>query len=109
MPFGLTNAPTTFWQLIETCLRDVNLNWYIIYLDDIVIFSKDLTSHLKRQEAMFQKMEQAGPKLKPSKWVFFCRQITYMGYIVSAQGIVTDEGNIDAIRKWPTPTTVTEV
>ena len=48
MPFRLTNAPATFWRLMETCLGDFNLHWCIIYLDDIVIFSKDLTSHLKR-------------------------------------------------------------
>ena len=47
MPFGLTNAPATFQRLMETCLGDLNLHWCIIYLDDIVIFSKDLASHLK--------------------------------------------------------------
>ena len=46
MPFGLTNAPATFQRLMETCLGDLNLHWCIISLDDIVIFSKDLTSHL---------------------------------------------------------------
>ena len=48
MPFGLTNAPVIFQRLMETCLGDLNLHWCIIYLDDIVIFSKDLASHLKR-------------------------------------------------------------
>ena len=45
-PFRLTNAPATFQRLMETCLRDLNLHWCIIYLDDIVIFSNDLASHL---------------------------------------------------------------
>ena len=58
---------------------------------------------------MFQKLEQAGLKLKPSKCKPFCRQIMYLEHIVSAQGIVTDEGKIDAIRKWSTTTTVTDV
>ena len=98
MPFWLTNAPTTFQQLMETCLRDLNLNWCIIYLDGIVIFSKDLASHLERLEAMFQKLEQARLKLEPSKCELFHRQITHLWNIVSAQGLVTDEGKIDAIR-----------
>ena len=67
MPFGLTNAHATFQRLIETCQGDLNLYWCIIYLDDIVIFSKDPTSHLKRLETMFWKLGKAGLKLKPSK------------------------------------------
>ena len=50
MPLRLTNTPATFQRLMETCLGDLNLHWCIIYLDDIVIFSKDLASHLERQE-----------------------------------------------------------
>ena len=49
---------------------------------------------------MFQKLEQAGLKPKPSKCELFCRQVTYLGHIVSAQGIANNEGKIDSIRKW---------
>ena len=104
-----TNTPATFQQLMETCLRDLNLNWCIIYLDDIAIFLKDLASHLKNLEAMFQKLEQACLKLKSSKCELFCRQITYLVHIISSQRIVTYEGKIDAIKKWFTSTTITKV
>ena len=57
MPFGLTNAPAMFQRLMETCSGDLNLHWCIIYLGDIVIFSKDLASHLERLKAVFQKLE----------------------------------------------------
>ena len=86
MPFRLTNAPVIFQQLMETCLLDLNLNWCIIYMDDIVIFSKDLASHLERLKAMFQKLEQAGLKLKPFKCELFQWQINYLRHIVSTQG-----------------------
>ena len=109
MPFGLTNAPATFQRLMETCLGDLNLHWCIIYLDDIVIFSKDLVSHLKRLEAVFWKLEEAGLKLKPSKCELFQRQLAYLGHVISAKGVATDEGKIEAIKNWPTPTNVMEV
>ena len=109
MPFGLTNAPATFQRLMETCLGDLSLHWCIIYLDDIVIFSKDLASHLERLEAVLWKLEEAGLKLKPSKCELFWQQIAYLQNVTSAQGVATDEGKIEAIKKWPTPTNVTEV
>ena len=109
MPFGLTNTPATFQRLMETCLGDLNLHWCIIYLDDIVIFSKDPASHLKRLEAVFQKLEKAGLKLKPSKCELFWWQIAYLGHVISAQGVATEKGKIDNIKNWLTPTTITEV
>ena len=100
MPFGLTNAPATFQRLMETCLGDLNLHWCIIYLDDIVIFSKDLASHLERLEAVFWKLEEAGLKLKPSKCELFQRKLAYLGHVISAKGVATDESKIEAIKNW---------
>ena len=108
MPFRLTNTPPTFQRLMETCLGDLNLHWCIIYLDDIAIFSNDPASHLKRLEAVFWKLKKAGLKLKPSKCELFQQQIAYLGHMISAQGVATDEGKVIAIKKWPTPTNVTE-
>ena len=109
MPFGLTHAPATFQRLMETCLGDLNLHWCIIYLDDIVIFSKDLASHLERLKAVFLKLEEAGLKLKPSKCELFQRQLAYLGHVISAKGVATNEGEIKAIKNWPTLTNTTEV
>ena len=109
MPFGLTNAPATFQRLMETCLGDLNLHWCIIYLNDIVIFSKDLANHLKKLEAVIWKLEEAGLKLKPSKCELFQWQIAYLRHMISVQGVATDEGKIEVIRKWSTPTNVTEI
>ena len=106
---GSQMLPATFQRLMETCLGDLNLHWCIIYLDDIVIFSKDLASHLKRLEAVFWKLEEAGLKLKPSKCELFQRQLAYLGHVISAKGVATDESKIEAIKNWPTPTNVTEV
>ena len=109
MPFRLTNAPATFQRLIETCLGDLNLHWCIIYLDNTVIFSKDLASHLKRVKAVFWKLEEAGLKLKPSKCELFQWQLAYLGHMISTQGVATDEGKMEAIKNWPTPMNILEV
>ena len=109
MPFRLINTPATFQRLMETCLGDLNLHWCIIYLDDIVIFSKDPAIYLKRLEAVFWKLEKAGLKLKPLKCELFQRQLAYLVHVISAKGVATDEGKIEDIKNWPTPTTVTEV
>ena len=98
MPFGLTDAPATFQRLMKTCLEELNLYWWFIYLDDIVIFSNDPSSHLERLEAVFWRLEEAGPKLKPSKCELFWWQVAYLGHTISAQGIATDEGKIEAIK-----------
>ena len=82
---------------------NLNLHWCIIYLDDILIFSKDLTSHHKRLGAVFGELEEAGLKLKPSKCKLFQWQIGYLGHVISAKEIATDEGKIEAIKKWPIP------
>ena len=109
MPFGLTNAPATFQRLMESCLGDMHLNWCIIYLDDVIVFSKTPEDHLVRLKCVFQKLREAGLKLKPSKCEFFKDRIAYLGHIVSKAGIETDPKKIKDIWEWPRPNTVTDV
>ena len=89
MPFGAKNAPATFQRLMDNCLGELNMNWCIVYLDDIIIYSS-ATSHIERLEAVFQKLAKAGLKLKPSKCEFFKRRTKYLGHIVSEEGVSTD-------------------
>ena len=109
MPFGATNAPATFQRLMHDCLGDLNMNWCIVYLDDIIIFSDTKEEHLKRLEAVFQKLYTAGLKLKPSKCHFFREEIEYLGHVVSGKGISTNPKKVEAVAKWPTPKTVYDV
>ena len=57
MPFGATNAPATFQRLMENCLGDLNLNWCIIYLDDVVVYAPSVKEHLVRLESCFPETE----------------------------------------------------
>ena len=108
MPFGLTNALATFQHLVESCLREMHLKWCIIYLDDIIVFSKVPEEHIERLRGVFEKLS-AGLRLKLSKCEFFKSQIAYLGHIVSKDGIETEKKKITAIQEWPIPKTVTEV
>ena len=109
MLFGLTNAPAMFQCLMETCLDDLHLNWCIIDLDDVIVFSKTPEEHVECLAAVFDKISKAGLKLKPSKCEFFKSRINYLGHIVSRNGIETDPKKIEAIQKWPRPKTVHDV
>ena len=109
MPFGLTNAPATFQCLMETCLGEMHLKWCIIYLDDIIVFSKTPEEHIERLRGVFEKLTAAGLRLKPSKCELFKSKVKYLGHIVSKNGIETNPEKIKATEKWPVPKTVTEV
>ena len=109
MPFGAINAPATFQRLMEDCLGDLNMNWCIVYLDDVIVFSKTPDEHLERLEAVFQKLSAAGLKLKPSKCTFFKTEITYLGHLITSEGVATDPKKIEAVIKWPRPKTVHDV
>ena len=90
MPFGLPNAPATFQHLMETCLGEIHLKWCIIYLDDIIVFSKTPEEHIERLRGVFEKLLAAGLRLKLSKCKFLKSQVAYLGHIVSKNGIETD-------------------
>ena len=109
MPFSLTNAPAMFQCLMESCLGEMHLKWCIIYLDDIIVFSKMPEVHIERLRGVFKKLSAAGLRLKLSKCEFSKSRITYLGHIVSKDGIETDKKKVIAIQEWLIPKTVTEV
>ena len=109
MLFGVTNVPTTFQRLMESCLGELHLNWCIIYLDDIIVFSKMPKEHIDRLRGVFNKLVQAGPKLKPKKCKFFKSKISYLGHIVPLKGIETDPRKVKTVREWVVPKTVTDI
>ena len=103
LPFGLTSAPSTFERLMETVLRGLHWETLLIYLDDIIVFSKDLDTHLERLGEVFTRLRQAGLKLKPSKCTLFAQRVQYLGHVVSGNGIETDESKVQSVRDWPIP------
>ena len=90
MPFGLTTAPTTFQCLMQSCLGNLHLQYCVIYLDDIIVFSKTPEEHLDRLRAVSEQLKKAELKLKPSKCKFFKQELTYFGHAVSKNGMQSD-------------------
>ena len=109
MPFGLCNAPATFQRLMDCTMRGLQYEVCLIYLDDIIVFSGDLTTHLERLELIFQRLRQASLKLKPSKCSFLQQCVDFLGYKISAAGISTDPSKIEAVASWPVPRKLKEV
>ena len=109
MPFGLTNAPATFQRLMESFLGNLHLQYCIIYLDYIIVFSKMPDEHIKWLQSVFKKLDQAGLHLKPSKCNFFKKRVEYLGHIVSENGIKTNRKKIEAIIKGSQPQTITQM
>ena len=102
LPFRLVNVPATFQRLMEACLCDLQYNWCLIYLNDIIVCLKMPKDHLLQLRAVFQKLKEAGLKLKPTKCEFFMKSLMYLGHKISEQCIKVK-------KEWPTPQTVTKV
>jgi hypothetical protein len=109
MPFGLCNAPATFQRLMDCTMRGLNYDICLIYLDDIIVFSADVPTHLERLSQVFDRLRQVNLKLKPSKCAFLRRSVEFLGYRISARGIETDNRKTQTIADWPIPKKLKEV
>lgn len=90
-------------------MGDINLHDCLIYLDDVIIFSKTIEQHITRLEKVFQRLQEYNLKLNPKKCKFFKTKVTYLGHVVSSEGIQTDPSKVEAVKTWPRPNTVKEV
>lgn len=97
MPFGLSNAPSTFQRLMDNVLRNLTWKYCLVYLDDVIIFSKDFDSHLFRLEEILARFKAANLKLKPSKCKFLMEKVNYLGFLITRNGVKPDPAKIRAI------------
>ena len=109
MPFGLCNAPATFERLMEMVLRGLLWERCLVYIDDIVVYGRTFQETLQNLEAVLKRVKDAGLKLKPKKCELFTKEILYLGFRVSGEGVKPDPGKIEAVTKWPRPYSVTDV
>ena len=107
VPFGLSQAPAYFQFLVNTVLE--GLSFAKGYLDDILIFSKDLDEHIDHIRAVFLRLRQFKLKLKLEKCDFFKSQVFYLGHLLKGSGIQPMPDKIEALKAMPPPKTVKEV
>ena len=109
MPFGLCSAPPTFQRLMQNCLGELNLTYCLIYLDDVIVFSKMPEEHLRRMHVVFDHLREHGLKLKPSKCDVFKSEINYLAHHVSRKGVLPSKKNLESIAQCPPSDTYTKV
>ena len=103
MPFGLCNAPSTFQRLMETVLRGLARDICCVYLDDILVMGTTFEEHLCNLRCVFDRLRDAGLRLKPSKCYLARKEVEYLGYAISDCGVAADPKKIKAVKEFPTP------
>src|SRR5271170_3118540 len=109
MPFGLTNAPAIFMTLMNDIFREYLDQFMVIYLDDILIYSKTKEEHLKHVHLVLRKLKEYCLYGKLSKYEFMKNKVEYLGHYISAKGISVDHRKIEAVKSWPIPTNIFEL
>ena len=109
MPFGLTNAPATFMDLMNKVFHPYLNQFVVIFIDDILVYSKDAQEHEHHLRIVLQTLRENKLFEKLSKCDFWLKEVSFLGHIVSDEGIRVDPVKIKAIMNWKPPRNVTEV
>ena len=106
MPFGLSGAPSLFQCLMDKTLQ--GLSFVTIYLDDILVHSKDEDTHREHLDIVFKRLLDTGLTLRGMKCHISMSKVQYLGHAFSDAGISPDPEKVQVIVDWPIPTSVTE-
>ncbi len=109
LPFGLKNAAASFQRLMESGLRELKGKCCMIYIDDVVIYSKSEQEHFQHIQQVFQCLSKAGLTLNLKKCNFIQKSLMFLGHIVSGQGIKTDPSKVLAVSAFPKPQSLKDV
>ncbi|GBG69803.1 hypothetical protein CBR_g4632 [Chara braunii] len=109
MPFGLTNTPTTFQAAMTNEFRAMLDRFVLVYLDDILVYSRTLEDHLGHLRRVLETLRRAKYKANRDKCQFVRQELEYLGHFVTPEGISPLSDKIQAVQEWPEPPNVTDV
>lgn len=109
MPFGLTNSPISFQTLMSNVLRGLNWKSVLVYVDDILIFSRLFDEHLQHLAQVFDRLKNANLKLQPTKCHFAEKEVKFLGHVISIKGVSVDPEKTKAVSEFPVPKTPKQV
>nr|MBF0685815.1 aspartyl protease family protein [Pseudomonas sp.] len=109
LPMGLTNAPAEFMALMENTFRQELNRSVLVFLDDILIYSRTLEEHERHLRVVLQRLQSQKLYAKLSKCQFMRQEVEFLGHYVGRAGVRMVEGKVAAVQRWPTPTCQKEV
>ena len=109
MPFGLTNAPATFMNMMNDVLRPYLDKFVVVYLDDILIFSRTPEEHTQHLRLVFEALRKYDLRLQLRKCSFGRSEVTFLGHNVSRDGIKPEPAKVAAVKDWPLPRNLKEI
>jgi hypothetical protein len=109
MPFGIANAPATFQREMQRILKDRLDTSVMVYIDDILIFSKDERDHAEHVEWVLEQLRKNGYYANPDKCEFFQPEVNFLGHVIKEGGLAVQRHKVDSIVQWPVPECVKDV
>jgi len=109
MPFGLTNAPAAFRRFMNNVFSDLLDVCVVVYLDDILIYSNDITQYWKHIKEVLKRLCKSGLYTKAEKYEFYSSSVEYLGYVLLPSGLTMSDAKVKTIQEWPEPKKVKDI
>jgi len=109
MPMGACNSPATFQSLMNDIFHDCIDEFLVVYIDDLLVFSKDEESHYRHLETVLKKLKEHELYVSPKKCEFFKEEMDFLGLLIGKNGIKVNPKKVEVLRTWPKPSSITDL